>query len=159
MGLVGGGRPASSFTPRGCRALAAGQVVASGFGPLVQLGATDYDTDAIADLANDRLVVPPGMAGLWLVAWHFSGANAAGVAWNVSIYRNDAALGTDEANTDSAATWATNATITGPRANGAALVELAAGDTLAMYAYQNSGADQAIKAPPTALSALYLGAL
>lgn len=129
--VEGGGGEATSFV--GCRAENNGtQFIPSGNSTIVSFNTDIVDTDAIHDASGDptHFVVPAGMGGLWRISYKWMGT-AGGTIYGF-VRKNGA---TDAQNLPGAASGGPNVLY----AFNSFLVNLVAGDVLALWIFSSSG--------------------
>lgn len=132
----------------------ANQTISSGSTTTLTLDTTMFDTDGIVDGTGGLTIVTPGVYQISCGALYANFTAAASRVF-VRIQRtsDSAILASAEANASSG---------TFPTMTASALVSLAAGDTLKVQTFQNTGASQTLQSssgPVNFLSAIWLGSL
>lgn len=123
------------------------QTVPTGTKTKVSFDAIDFDRDGVADLSNNRLIVPDGFI-LVIGNAHFAGSSNGNLR-NVVVERNASAMHTTQLGPAG-----TEDTVV----NGSTIVGAGEGDPIELFAKQDSGGDLDVKSVrhTTYLAAFYL---
>jgi hypothetical protein len=143
----------------GAKAYAAGTQTINNTTATLALDGTEFDTDGFVDLANDRLVVPAGMSGKYLVAWrtHHPPDTAASSKQAVGWLRKNGAT-TIRGSSGGHNVASTTQTMEGWELSGMAFVDLVAGDyvDVQLFSVANMAFGHATQEYSTTLSIMRL---
>ena len=114
-----------------------GQTIGSGW-TKIQFDTADRDTNSAFDLANERFTVPTGEAGLYWFSWSIenNGKIAGNAMYDVALYKNNV----NQTDMRTRVNPSTSGTFDVYN-NGGGAIELAVGDYVELFYYQNTGSD------------------